>query len=99
MKCLVKEFQLSFDSYQIISFYSLLWRKNWHIGTDPDAGKDWRQENVMTEDEMVRWHHWLYGHEVEQAPSVGDGQERLACCSPLGSKGLDTAEWLHWTET
>ena len=36
----------------------------------------------MTEDEMVEWHHWFYGHEFEQARGVGDGQGRLACCSP-----------------
>jgi len=40
--------------------------KNWLIGKDPDAGKDWRREkNGMTEDEMVGWHHWLGGHEFE----------------------------------
>ena len=37
--------------------------KNWLIWKDPDAGKDWRQEKGMTTDEMVRWHHWLNGHE------------------------------------
>ena len=60
------------------------------IGKDPDAGKDRRQEeNGMTEDEMVGWHHRLDGHEFEQAPGVGDGQGSLACCSPWGRKGLD----------
>ena len=40
--------------------------KNWLTGKDPDAGKDWRQEEKgMTEDEMVGWHHWLNGHEFE----------------------------------
>ena len=40
--------------------------KNWLIWKDPDAGKDWRQEEkMMTEDEMVGWHHRLYGHEFE----------------------------------
>ena len=40
--------------------------KNWLIWKDPDAGKDWRQEDKgTTEDEMVRWHHWLNGHEFE----------------------------------
>ena len=40
--------------------------KNWLIGKDPDAGKDWRQkEKRMTENEMVGWHHWLNGHEFE----------------------------------
>ena len=37
--------------------------KNWLIGKDPDAGKDWRQEKETTEDEMVGWHHRLNGHE------------------------------------
>ena len=55
------------------------------IGKDPDAGKDWRQEKKgTTEDKMVGWHHWLDGHEFEQAPGVGDGQGRLACCGPWG---------------
>ena len=49
--------------------------KNWLLGKDPDAGKDWRREEKgLTEDEMVGWHHWLYGHEFEQALGVGDGQ-------------------------
>ena len=39
--------------------------KNWLITKDPDAGKDWRQEKGTTEDEMVGWHHQLYGHEFE----------------------------------
>ena len=42
------------------------------IRKDPDAGKDWRQEEKGTTDEMVRWHHWLNGHEFEQALGVGD---------------------------
>ena len=59
--------------------------KSWLIRKDPDAGKDWRQEeNGTTEDEMVGWHHRLNGHEFEQAPGVGDGQGSLACCSPCG---------------
>ena len=48
--------------------------KNWLIGKDPDVGKDWRQEKRTTEDEMVEWHHWLDGHEFEQALGVDDGQ-------------------------
>ena len=41
--------------------------KNWLMGKDPDAGKDWGQEEKgMTDDEMVGWHHWLDGHEFEQ---------------------------------
>ena len=71
--------------------------KNWLIGKDPDAGKDWRQEKKgTTKDEMVEWHHWLDGHEFEQAPGIGDGQGSLACCSPWGRKELDTTEWLNW---
>jgi len=72
--------------------------KNWLIGKDPDAGKDWRQEEKgMTEDELVGWHYWLDGHEFEQALGFGDGQGGLACCSPWGHKYLDMTEWLNWT--
>ena len=42
----------------------------------------------MAEDEMVGWHHQLDGHEIEQAPAIGDGQGGLACCSPWGRKEL-----------
>ena len=70
---------------------------NWFIGKDPDAGKDWRQEEKgMTEDEMVRWHHWLDEHEFEQALGVGDGQGNLACYSPQGHKESDMTS--NWTE-
>ena len=73
--------------------------KNWLIGKDPDAGKDWRQEEKgATEDEMVGWHHWLDAHECEQALGVGDGQGNLACCSPWGRKESDTTERLNWTD-
>ena len=46
----------------------------------------------MTEDEMVGWHHRLYGHEFEQALGVGDGQGSLACCSPWDHKESDMNE-------
>ena len=73
--------------------------KNWLIGKDPDAGKDWRQEEKgTTEDEMVGWHHWFDGHEFEQAPWVDDRQGVLACCFPWGHKESDTTERLNWTE-
>ena len=39
--------------------------KNWLIGKDPDAGKDWRWEKGTTENKMAGWHHWLNGHEFE----------------------------------
>ena len=52
---------------------------NWFIGKDPDAGKDWRQEEKgMAKEEMVGWHHRLDWHEFEQASGVGDGQGSLA---------------------
>ena len=55
--------------------------KNWLIERDPDAGKDWGQEEKgATENEMVRWHHQLDGHEFEQALGVGDGQGSLVGC-------------------
>ena len=70
------------------------------IGKDPDAGKDWRQEEKRTtEDEMVGWHHWLNGHEFEWAPGVGDGQGSLQCCSLCGHKESDMTERLNWTDT
>ena len=70
--------------------------KNWLIGKDPDAGKDWRLEDKgVTEDEMVGWHHQLDGHEFKQALGVGDGQGSLACCTLWGRKELDTTEWLN----
>ena len=60
--------------------------KNWLIGKDPDAGKDWSGEKGTTEDEMVGWHHWLNGHEFESTLGVGNGQGGLACCSPRGCR-------------
>ena len=73
--------------------------KHWLIGKDPDAGKDWRQEEKgITEDEKVGWHHQLVGHEFEQDMGVVDGQGSLARCSPWGRKDSDTTEWLNWTD-
>ena len=58
-----------------------------HIGKDPDAGKDWRQEEKgTTEDKMVGWPHWLSGHEFEQTPGDGKGQGCLARYSSWGHK-------------
>ena len=68
----------------------ILWppdEESWLIGKDPDAGRDWGQEGKeMTEDEMVGWHHWLNGHDFEQALGESDGQGSLVCCSPWGHK-------------
>ena len=72
--------------------------KNWLIGKDPDAGKDWRQEKKgTTEDEMVGWHHLLLGHEFKQALGVGDRLRSLVCYSPWGRKELDMTKQLNWT--
>ena len=72
--------------------------KNCLIGKDPDAGKDWRQEEKeTTEDEIVGWHRQLDGHEFELASGVSDGQGSLTCCSPWGRKESDMTEQLNWT--
>ena len=73
--------------------------KTWLIGKDPDAGKDWRQEEKgMTEDKMVGWHHRLNGHGFGWTPGVGEGQGGLACCSSWGHKESDTTGQLNWTD-
>ena len=81
---------------------AVLWppdTKNWLICKDSDAGKDWRQkEKGMTEDEVVVWHQWLHGIELEQALEVGEGEGSLACCSPWSPKESDMTEQLKWTE-
>ena len=71
--------------------------KNWLIRKDPDVGKHRRQEEKgIAEYDMVGWHHRLNGHEFEQALGVGDGQGRLACCSPWGAQ---SQTWLsNWTD-
>ena len=61
---------------------------------DPDAGKDWRQEEKgTTEDKMVGWHHRLNGHEFEQTLGDSEGKGGLVYRSPRGRKesGLDWA--------
>ena len=81
----------------------ILWppdAKSWLTGKDPDAGKDWRQEEKgTTEDEMVGWQHWLNGHGFGWTPGVGDGQVGLACCGSWGQRvGHNWATELNWTE-
>ena len=69
------------------------------IWKDPDAGKDWGQEEKgTTDDEIAGWHCWLNGHRFGWTPGVGDGQEDLACCGSWGHKESDMTEWLNWTE-
>ena len=77
----------------------ILWppdAKSQFTGKDPDAGKDWWQEEKgTTEDEMVGWHHWLNGHVFEQTVGDGEGQGSLACCSSWGPEELDMTEELN----
>ena len=82
---------------------AILWApraKSWLVAKDPDAGKDWGQEEKgTTEDEMAGWHHHAIDrHEFEWTPGVGDGQGGLVCCNSWGRKELDTTEWLIWSE-
>ena len=73
--------------------------KNWLIGKDPDAGKDWRQEEKrMTEDEMVGWQHWLNGHEFVQTLQDSEGLEYLASCRPCGGKESNATQQLNNNE-
>ena len=79
----------------------ILWlpdAKNWLIWKDPDAGKDWRHEKGVTEDEMVGLHHRLNGHGFGWTLGVGDEQGGLACCSSWGCKESNTPERLNWTD-
>jgi len=78
----------------------ILWppdAKSWLIWKDPDAGRDWGQEEKGTpEDEMAGWHHQLNGHGFGWIPGVGDGQGSLACYGSWDCKELDTTERLNW---
>ena len=68
--------------------------KSWLIWKNPDAGKDWGQEEKgTTENVMVGWHHWLDGHGFGWTSGVGDGQGGLACCGSRACKESDTTEW------
>ena len=78
-------------------FGHLMWRTDSSEKTLM-LGKIEGRRRRTTEDEMVGWHHWLDGHEFEQALGVGDGQGSLVCCSPWGHKELDRTEQLKWTE-
>ena len=80
----------------------ILWpphEKGWLIAKDPDAGRDWEQEEKgTTEDEMAGWHHRLDGHEFGWTPGDGDGQGGLECCDSWGCLESDTTERLNWTD-
>ena len=70
--------------------------KNWLLRKDPDAGKDWRQEEKgTTEDELVGWHHRLNGHEFEQTQGDNEGQGSLACCNLWDRKESNMTEQLN----
>ena len=75
--------------------FATWWEERTHLRKDPDAGKDWRQEKGVTEDEMVEWYQWLDEHEFEQTPGDGEGQGNLACCSSWSCKESDTTYWLN----
>ena len=83
----------------------ILWpsdAESWLTWKDPDAGKDWGQEEKgTTEDEMVGLHHWLNGHGFGETLRVGDGQGSLACWGSWGLKRVrhDSAIELNWTRT
>ena len=74
----------------------ILWppdTKSWLTGKDPGAGRDWKKKEKGTaEDEMVRQHCWLNGHDSEQIPGDTEGQGNLVCCSPSGHKKSDTTQ-------
>ena len=79
----------------------ILWPpdENWLTGKDPDAGKDWRQEEKgVTDDQVVGWHHQLHWHEFEWAPEDSGGRGSLECCSPWCRKESDTTEQLNCQE-
>ena len=80
----------------------VLWppdEKNWLIGKDSDAERDWGQEEKgTTEEEMAGWYHQLDGLDFEWTLGDGDGQGGLACYDSWGHKELDTTEWLNSTE-
>ena len=80
-----------------LQYFGHLWSdaNSWHIGKDRDAGKYWKQEKRVSEDEMVGWHHWFKGHELGQTLGDGEGQGNLVCCSAWGRKESGTTWWLN----
>ena len=77
----------------------ILWSpdaKSWLIRKGPNAGKDWRQEKGMTEDEMFGWHHWIHVHSFEQAPGVGTGMPVMLLSMGSQIAGHNWATELNW---
>ena len=60
------------------------WYEESTLGKEPDAGKDWGQESRGWQDEMVGWHHWLNGHELEQTPGNSEGHSEAGCAAVHG---------------
>ena len=80
-------------------YFGHLMRRADSLEKDPDAGRDWGQEEKgTTEDEMVGWHHWFNGRGFGWTLGVGEGQGGLACCGPWGRKESDMTKWLNWIE-
>ena len=72
---------------------------SWLIGKDSDARKDWRHKKKgVTEDEMVRWHHWFNGHEFEQIPGDSEGQRKPGMLQAVGFAKSQT-RLNDWTGT
>ena len=75
----------------------ILWppdAKNWLNGKDPDAGKDWKQEEKgKTEEEMVGWHYWLDGNEFEQTLRVGDREALNAVVHGVAKSQTQLSDW------
>ena len=99
LKEITPEYSLKGLILKLQYFGHLMWRND-SLEKTLMLGKNWRQgEKGMTEDEMVGWHHWLNGHEFEQALRVGEGQGSLVCCSPWDHKALDVSKQLNWTDS
>ena len=79
-----------------LQYFGHLMRRTDSLEKTLMSGKDWGQEeNGMTEDEMVRWHHWLNGHEFQQTLGDSEGQGSMMSYSPWGCKKLGMTEWLN----
>ena len=79
------------------SFGHLMWRTD-SLGKDPDAGKDWRQEEKgSTEDKMFGWHHWIMNTSLSKLWDLVMGREAWHAAS-MGSQRVGSDEWLNWTE-
>ena len=76
-------------------FGHLIWRANWLEKRLMLGKTEGRRRREQQGDEMVKWHHWLNGHEFEQTPGDSEGQGILACCTSQGRKESDMTGWLN----